>query len=203
MATDTEPVAETTYGGTFIFASICRPWAACSNDETRPVLCHPYLRRRNDGLWLLASDSYIAAAIKVNEGTEGTVQDGFVPRKVAKLIRRGCEATQLSPTAWKVIVEPGYHEATYDVAGLGIGTESKFPDLESIGLWDGPKAGAPFDDDIRLKFDPALTQRLNVALGGMYGRGIEARFYGPLTAIHYQGPFGDAFGLQMPMQMKG
>lgn len=190
---------ETTYGGTFTFPSLCRPWKACSTDETRPAFCHPYLYRRDDGLWLCASDTYIAVAVKVNEGPGAPVQDGFVPRKVAKLVRRGCEAKQLSATAWSVVVEPPYHEATYDLAGvLGSKPTSLADKLESVDLWGESSVASSksFGERITFAFNPTLTEHIHQALGGM---SLKATVVGPLAAIRYRARYSMGVGLQMPI----
>jgi hypothetical protein len=193
--------SEVTYGGTFTFPSMCRPWKACSRDETRPALCHPYVYRRGDDLWLCATDTYVAVAVKVSEGDGAPVRDGFVPREVAKLIRRGHKAEQLSETAWTVTVS-SYHEATYDLAGLlGSKPTPISEKLESVNLWgDTPVASTKgFDERITFAFNPTLTEHIHQALGG-YG-GLRATVVGPLAAIRYESRYSLGRGLQMPIRL--
>jgi hypothetical protein len=192
---------DVTFGGTFTLPSLCRPWKVCSNDETRPALCHPYVYRREDDLWLCATDTYVAVAVKVSEGDGARVRDGFVPRQVAKLIRRGHKAEQLSETAWTVVVSP-YHEATYDLAGLlGSKPTPISEKLESVDLWgDTPVASTEgFGERIKFGFNPTLTENIHQALGGQGG--LRATVVGPLAAIRYEARYSTGVGLQMPIRL--
>lgn len=177
----------------------CQPVKATSRDSYRPALRHAYLRRRDDGWWLLATDSYIALAINVQ--TAGEIVEGWVPRAVLKHMHgRGIySAEQLSATAWKLV--DGGTTMTFDVRAPTL----DFPDLSKLGLWEYEAALGVSE----IGMDPALTLRLSEGLGLKYV-GVRLEFttvdikgaqVSPMRVtggIHH---FPERVGLQMPVKL--
>lgn len=182
---------------TFTLPHGARPWKAASKDETRPVLCHGWLRERNDGWWLLTTDSYIACAVKVQ--TTGEIMEGQVPRAVLKLMHKGGDlAAQLPDRAWRV---------RYDGCEWTLrlpDAPPKFPNLAALGMWDDPDGGST--DTIGL--DSRLSCRLQQAMGS-HETGLCLRFTaGPngdpktsVVCVCPTGEPGDRRGLQMPVRL--
>lgn len=175
-------------------SSKCRPSEATSRDETRPILTHAYLKQRDDGMWLLASDSVIAVAIKVE--TTGDVEEGYIPRRALRMMERGRYVVQTAPNAWEHVRGDG-ERRTWTV-DLG-----PFPDLSKLFeglLWDGsalPEVGA---DGGLVGFDPDLAHRATMALGGWSYEPVTAQWYGPVKAIRWSCAT-DRFALQMPIKL--
>lgn len=181
---------------TFTLPRGARPWKAASKDETRPILCHGWLRERDDGWWLLTTDSYIACAVKVQ--TTGEIVEGQVPRAVLKLMRRGSAATQLADRAWRV---------RYDGCEWTLrlpDDPATYPDLAALGMWDDSD-GAQTDT---IGLYPRLSRRLQAAMGS-HETGVCFRFTaGPkddprtsVVRVCPTGEFGDRRGLQMPVRL--
>lgn len=181
----------------------CEPWKACSDDHSRPVICHGYLRQHDGAWWLLTTDSYIACALKVR--TSGDVREGFVPREAMEAmaeVRPVPQAEQINDRAWKVSVGDGH--ATFDLSSLV--APKGYPDLAKLGMWDY-EPGAPLG---AIGLDPRLTVRLSQALGfesPLRGIALEFTSYKgkPPTesAIRVTGGahFRDRIGLQMPVSL--
>lgn len=182
---------------TFTLPRGARPWKAASKDETRPILRHGWLREREDGWWLLTTDSSIACAVKVQ--TTGELVEGQVPRAVLKLMHKGgSAAVQLPDRAWRV---------PYDGADWTLrlrDAPAKYPDFANLGMWDDPVDGST--DTIGL--DPRLSRRLQEAMGS-HETGVCLRFTaGPkkdprlsVIRVHPTCPPGDRRGLQMPVRL--
>lgn len=182
------------FGGTITIPKGCKPSVCLDRDRVpRPVLRHAYLKRRNDGLWLVATDSYLAIGIKV----DGDAQEGFIPGGALRHMERGQESKQLSPTAWQVETEP-YATTTYDIAEA-IAGQKEYPDLENVGLWGGIDGGG-FSQEIAVGINPDLMKRVADGLGARNGCRFE--FFGPLRPIPVK-PLGhdDRVGLQMPIRL--
>lgn len=177
-----------------------RPWKACGG-PTRPALHHGYLHRRDDGLWLVMTDSYIAATIRVT----GDASPGYVPRDVMKHMTKGAQAVQLSATSWRVELRDGHRiydlaRRIYDPSDASDGS-AVAASLEKSGLWaeiqDLEVAPAAV-----VAFDPQLTLRLMQALGIRGGALLHLTGdHKPMrvTSPHYT----DRIGLQMPMRSPG
>lgn len=172
----------------------CKPSVACGTDERRPALLHAFLRRRDDGLWLLATDSYIAVALKVS----GDAEEGWVPREALERMEAGERGTQVSATAWTVTAPFGL--TTFDFAAA----ESwRPPTVEKI-LWGDREPQAMTD----VVLDLALTERLARAIGvdkggpgGSWGCRMELTgAEGPMRVTPLRDTSGDRFGVQMPVR---
>lgn len=197
--------SEPTYGGTIKIPYGCKPSKACSPDPVRPIIRHGYLRQRKDGLWLCATDAYIAVALKV----DGTATEGWVPRDVLALMERVAKHgkakltfEQISKTSWRVASADEAVVTVYDVAKeLGYGrsdTELTFPDLEA--MCDGLlfTAAELNGNPGAFGFNPKLLARIGEALGGP----VRAEVTAPLkplrlTAIGSE----DRVALQMPIRL--
>lgn len=142
--------------GRIIIPAGCKPWKACSTDETRPVLCHAYLREREDGWWLLATNSYIAMALKIEP--LGDLAEGWVPHRALKAIAAGRMTEQVDTMSWKVTTNTG-HEVIR-VPGV-IGEATTFPDLAAFGMWEYE----PGEPAAAIGMNPRLAWRLHQALG--------------------------------------
>lgn len=184
-----------------IIPSGCKPWKACSKDETRPVLCHAYLRERDDGWWLLATDSYIAMALKVEP--RGDLAEGWVPRRALKAIAANRLTEQVDAMSWKVTTNTG-HEVIR-VPQL-IGDTTTFPDLAKFGMWEYE----PGEPATAIGMNPRLAWRLYQALGfagTLGGAKLERTTYEAKTSgespfrvtggVH----FPDRIGLLMPVRL--
>ncbi len=179
-----------------------RPSKACSRDTTRPVICHGYLRRRADGLWLLSTDSYIACALKVH----GEAEEGFVPFGALRLLQRGYQGEQVSESMWTVRTDRGH--ITFDV-GESLGKTNPFPDFEKLGVWEGEAA----DPVAELGVNAHMTRRLAQALG--IGENDGCRYEMRKVPLMSPGAVGipamlrvtgghrypDRIGLQMPVRL--
>lgn len=141
---------------TIVIPAGARPSKACSRDTTRPVICHAYLKRRDDGLWLLATDSYIACALKVTAQPEA--EEGFVPFGALKLMQRGHRGEQVSDMEWRVRTDLGM--VTFDI-DLVLSNAKPFPDFYKLGVWGGEAAGPV----TTVGMNAHLTRRLAQALG--------------------------------------
>jgi hypothetical protein len=175
----------------------CKPWKACSGDETRPTLCHAYLREREDGWWLLATDSYIAAALKVEP--VGDLAEGWVPRRALKAIAANRLTEQVDAMSWKVTTNTG-HEVIR-VPQL-IGDSTAFPSLAAFGVWEYE----PGEPAAAIGMNPRLAWRLHRALGFVNGVKLERTTFNRkdagespfrVTAAH----FPDRIGLLMPVRL--
>lgn len=140
MSTDTAEARKTTQ---IRLPYRCRPSKACSRDDSRPLFGHAWLKGRDDGMWLLATDSYVAVALKV---TGDELVEGFIPFAALGAIERQELVSQVSPTAW-VVAHDGMTEVTYDVGDrLDFGSLPDFDKVCGGALFaDGPDlTGAPF-----------------------------------------------------------
>ena len=187
----------TEFGGTITVPKPCKPSKVCTKDFTRPTLQHAYLRKRKDGMWLLATDSYTAVAIKV----EGDAVEGWIPIDALKAMEAGKKGTQLSKTAWQIQTDTG--KVTYEIADeLSDGAATKYPDFEKLadgaifnGFNGAKREAAP------VGFNPTLLSNVAAALGAMK-LSLKADIVAPLrpirlTAIGYD----DRVGLQMPVRL--
>lgn len=132
--------------------------AAASTDDTRPVLCHPYLLVREGQGWLQATDAYQCVNLPV-ELDEGDVS-GSIPPYVLQAARMHthrsieprlhCEAERFRiPTKDGDIVYPRPHPH------LGV-----YPDIHQI------YSTKPDADRIEFGINPGLFQKAARALGG-------------------------------------
>lgn len=167
----------------------CEPSVVCSTDRTRPVLLHGYLRRRDDDLWLYATDSFIVVGLKV----DGDAREGWVPRPVLEALERGDLAEQVSETAWRVGMDG--MAVTYDIAGQ-VG-DVPFPTVSTF-LHDDMEPEAVQS----VGLDPALTDRLALGLGARWG--VVLSFSGQLRAFRVTStgyPATQRVGAQMPVRV--
>ena len=166
-----------------------KPWKACSQDETRPVLCHAYLRKRDDGWWLLATDAYIAIALKVEP--IGDLVEGWVPRRALKALAANRLAEQVDAMSWKITTNTG-HEVIR-VPGL-IGDTTTFPDLAAAGMWEYE----PGEPAAAVGLNPRLLWRVHQACGlaGSEGVKLERTTYKDKDAA--ESPFRVTFGVHSP-----
>jgi hypothetical protein len=193
MSTET---AATTRERSFILPWGCKPWLAACGPE-HPSFHHGYLYRREEGLWLLTTDSFIVCAIKV----DGDAEDGFVHRGVIKALARvNGEAVQLDDGSWRVDLPDGHR-----VFELPLLAGERFPTkvMEDAGLWD-PTARDYCAEVVAL--DPYLTVRLMKAMGlpRTGNGGVRLQLSGAEKAMrvtHLSYP--DRLGLQMPMRLNG
>lgn len=172
----------------------CKPSKACSTDQTRPILCHAYLRRHEGDLWLCAANSYIAVAIKVG----GEAEEGFVPVGALRLMERGQSAEQISTTAWRVKT-PSDGLVTFDITSRVEGASKNYPDFVDLGVWDR-KEGSPLAE---VGIDPGLMKQIGDAVGAGEA-GCRFEFIGPLKPIRVtplNDPDGDRVALQMPIRL--
>jgi hypothetical protein len=173
----------------------CKPSVVCGTDEQRPALLHAFLRKRDDGLWLLATDSYIAVALKVN----GDAEEGWVPREALERMEAGERGTQVSATAWTVTMP--YGRTTFDFAAGDGSVKRPTESLEKI-LWGEREPSATTD----VALDPALTERLSRAIGadkgsGYWGCRLELTGdTGPMRVTPLGDTSGERFGVQMPVR---
>ena len=186
--------------GTITIPRGCRPSMVCDCEGTRPVITHAYLHRREDDLWLLATDSYIACAIRVEEDN---ARDGWVPIGALRLMEQDEAAVQVSNTAWSVYTHEG--TITFDVAPQ-LGEDATFPITAVEPLLWGDHTEGPVSD---IRLDPALTVRLAEALGANMGCdpdrpswSVRLEFAGPLKPIRVTagGDAGGRIGAQMPVK---
>lgn len=163
----------------------CKPSKAVSTDWTHPNICHAYLRRHKGALYLCATDSFIAVALRV----EGDADEGYVPIGALRLMETGKTAEQLSPTAWKVTTPEGF--LTFDV-----GRGGNFPDFAGLGVWDKPDSGTL--DAVGM--NTTMMHRIGQALGARNGCRME--FVGPLRPIWVTPlSFDVGVALQMPIRL--
>jgi hypothetical protein len=106
----------------------CRPSKACDPGGPRPILEHARLAQRGEDWWLIATDSFIAVALKVT--TYGDVQEGWIPYKALRQLERGRTVEQLSATTWR-LAGHGYTEVRYDLGDRM--DHVKPPDFDTIG----------------------------------------------------------------------
>lgn len=190
--------AVSTAPGTITIPAHCKPSKAVSPERTRPVICHAYLRRRDGDLWLCATDSYIAVAVKVT----GDAQEGFVPVGALRLMERGQKAEQVSKTAWKVWTNEG--TVVFDIADKVDGAVA-YPDFDKLNVFDGPEADkAPLSPNgkFAIGIDHELIKRVGDSIGGK--RGLRFEFTGPLRAVRLV-PLQagtDRVGLCMPIRLE-
>lgn len=164
-----------------------KPSAACSDDDTRPSLMHGYLRRRDDGLWLYVTTSYIAVGLRVS----GEADEGWVPRRVLEAMEEGEQVEQISATAWRVPSDHG--RITHDVA-LHVHA-AKFPHLDTF-LHDD----LTFEALEGIALDPKWLSRVNDALG-YPPMGTSLRFTGAHRLIRVQKTGQtDRVGVLMPLR---
>jgi hypothetical protein len=194
-ATDTQPA---TYGGTISIPAGCKP-SVCVSKERRPTIANAYLRRRDDGLWLLATDSYIAVALKV----EGDAQDGHVPVGALRLMERGKHGEQLSATAWRVRSDEDA-VTTFDIAGKVAG-DNPYPNLDKVGLWGGDLPGVEsvkFNGRVTVGMNAGFMKRIADAFGSG-DTGCRFEMTGPLAAIRVAPLRTDieAVAIQMPIRL--
>lgn len=157
VANDPDATGPTTKP-TIILPAGVRPARACSSDTTRPMLCHAYLREREDGWWLLATDAYIAAAIKVE--AKGDVVEGYVPFGALSDMRYGGLANeQVSATAWAVLTERG--RIVYEIPEPVVSSAKPYPDFNVLGMWEGE----PAEPVAVIGMNPRFARRLALALG--------------------------------------
>lgn len=182
-----ERPADTAIGrGQILIPKGCKPSKACGTDQTRPILLHAYLRKRDNDTWLCMTDSYIAVALKV----EGDVEEGYVPIGALRLMENGKTGTQVSTTAWKVRMPDG--TLTFDC-----GQTHQFPDFAGLGVWDTFESGAV--DAIGMNGE--MMARISAALGAR--NGLRMDFIGPLRPIHVTplGLLDHGRALQMPIRL--
>lgn len=181
---------------TIVLPHGCKPSKAVSTDQTRPILCHAYLRRRKGDLWLEATDSFIAVALRC----EGTAKEGWLPVDVLKLMEREANRkvqrlcfTQDDEATWTVTDQSGLYQTvtTYMVPERSRG---KWPNLEALGLYDDPKVAEAVDP---FGFNPSLLANVGAALGGT----LRVDFQGPLKPIALRTQSGDGLALQMPVRL--
>ena len=186
-ATMDAPAQQPAAPGTLVIPKGCKPSKACGTDRTRPMLCHAYLRKHDDAMWLCMTDSFIAVALRV----ETDAIEGFVPIGVLKLMETGKEGVQVSPTTWKVTVPDG--TLTFDCADPRV---AKFPDFENLGVWDRQESNAV--DAIGMNGD--MMARISAELGAR--NGLRVDFLGPLRPLRVT-PLGFDVGvaLQMPIRL--
>jgi hypothetical protein len=193
-----KPKAEApTFGGTIDVPPRCKPSRALSKGDMRPILEHAYLRRRDDGMWLLMTDSYIAVGIKVN----GDAEEGWVPGPALKHIERGRNAEQLSDTSWRVDTEP-YASTVFDISKVVDGAK-EFPDLESVGLWDLDVKPTWNGDKPSVGMNPGFMKRIADSFGCGDDTGCRFDIAAPLRPIRVTPLRSDieAVGLQMPIRL--
>lgn len=70
--------------------------AACSPDMARPILARPQIIEHDKEKWLVATDSYIAVAMKVPD----VMHPGAVPLDAAKLLDKGKLGIQNEDLSW-------------------------------------------------------------------------------------------------------
>lgn len=194
MATTADPMTQTR---SITIPHRCKLSKVCSTDLTRPVLTHAYLRRRKDGMWLCATDSYIACAVRV----AGDADEGWVPIAALRLMERGQKNEQISETAWKVWVNDG--TVTFD-AEPNITGSSEPPDMgkPGIDLW-GEHGTRTATDVGAVGINPKLMERLGAGLGA-HSYGCRFDFYGdlrPILVTPLSSPERDRIGLQMPIRI--
>lgn len=163
----TDPVVEKVK--TIVLPAKCTPSAVCSRDQTRPILCHAYLKQRDDGLWLYATDSFVAIALKV----EGDAEEGYIPRGALKAMENRKLVVQDGPNTWSRTTKRSgaTHTQTWSV-DLG-----PFPDLATLGMFDRDPHD-PCPDPVC--FDAGLLASVGAALGN---NGLIIDCIGPLQPI--------------------
>lgn len=192
--TNVSKPAVVTYGGTISIPHRAQPSAACSKDHTRPILRHGYLRRRDDGsMWLLATDSYLAVAVKV----QGDAKEGWVPVAAMRLLERGQAGEQLSATSWRIQTNEG--AVTYDIEAQVAGS-TNFPCFEKLGVWGEDER--PEGDFNKFGVNPKFVERVGRAVGGT--ENIHLHLAGPLKPIRIRSRFlgDDAAALLMPIRIE-
>jgi hypothetical protein len=170
----------------------CKPSMACSTDETRPRITHGYLRRRDDELWLYATDSFIAVGLKV----EGNATEGWVPRPALEALERGAMCEQITPTAWRVREQ--HAVVTYDIGEAVVPNDkgrAMFPPMDSF-LHDEREPS----EVSTVAFDPALTVRLAEALGARRGVSFHFGSGQPVRVSANGRSVAERIGVQMPVR---
>lgn len=186
MTADPEPQ---TTPGSITIPPRCKPSKVCSTDRTRPVLCHAYLVEHDGALWVCAADGYIAVAVKV----DGHAAEGWIPIGALRLMERGQDAEQISPTAWRVQTNEGV--ITFDIEADVKG--ATFPDFKGLGVWDKREEGSVDAVGMNTKF----MQRIGEAIGAEHGCRFE--FIGPLRPIRVTSLGHDGrVALQMPIRLQ-
>ncbi len=182
--------------GTLELPAGCKPSKACSTDETRPTLCHGYLVKRDDGVWLCATDSYIAVALRV-AGPSSDLTEGWVPITVLRHLEEQdypAKAEQISTTAWRFSVDDV--TVTHDLDKL---PGSYPPNIANIGMWDD-EPGIALDS---ICLAPGLTARIGEALGAGHMGGLRYTFTRPLGAVRLRDPRDlGRRALQMPVRLE-
>lgn len=184
------------FGGTISIPARCKPSRALGTDVTRSVLTHAYLRRRQGALWLCATDSYIAVALKV----EGDAQEGYIPASALKQMERGKHGEQISETAWRIQTEP-YATTTFDVTDQLAGSKG-YPNFDDLHVWDDVTY-VWNGDPVSVGINPDLMKRIGDSFGT--GDHIGCRFDvpGPLKPIRVTPLRSSIEGvaLQMPVRL--
>lgn len=133
----------------------CKPSVALSKDETRPILCHAYLKRRDDGLWLYATDSFIAVALKV----EGDAEEGYLPGGALRVLEHGRPIEQDAPGKWsRTFKRAGQRQDIAWTVDLG-----DYPDFDALGVFNTDDRTGPRQPVL---LDPVLIKKVGRALGG-------------------------------------
>lgn len=188
------------WGGSLRLPAKCKPSKVASTDQTRPLLTHAYLRKHNDVMWLMTTDSYSAVAIKA----EGDAKEGWVPIGALRMIERGQEAEQLSATSWKITLPDGYQ--VFDCAS-GVTGSTQFPNLDALGLFEpAPKADGPAGGAVEFGLNPDILARLADGLGasGRYAGGLALHVHAPMKAVRAYAlghPATERVGLFMPIRL--
>lgn len=188
--------------GSIVIPGKCKPSQGASDDRTRPILTHAYLRRHDGDLWLCTTDSYIAIALKVT----GDAQEGYIPIGALRLMERGQKAEQVSTTAWKVWTKEG--TVVFDCDDSISGTTA-YPDLAKLGIFEQQEKNQhdPIAPDKagrwQVGMNPKFMKRIADALGaGDYGCKFE--FVGqlkPIRVLPLQGSGSDRIALLMPIRI--
>lgn len=171
----------------------CKPSKAASTDRTRPILTHGHLRHHDGAMWLCTTNSYIAAAVKIEAG--GDVMEGYIPIGALRLIEAGRTAWQVGPTAWKVVTPDGF--LTYDCGDIRGRSPGEYPGFKSLGVWDPPKAA----DVSEIGMNTTYMHQIGQAIGAR--NGCRMQFVGPLRPV-WVTPLGvthEAVAIQMPIRM--
>ncbi len=196
MSTQTEKPA--TYGGSIVIPHRCKVSQVCSKDYTRPILTHAYLRGREDGLWICATDGYIACAVRVSSDVRDA-EEGWVPIGALRHMEAGRAAVQMSHTAWRITTNDGY--ATFDVLPT-VTEDNVFPDLEKLNVWGTEGTFEPAFV-LAMGINPKLMARLGAGLGA-HDYGCRFEFMGALKPIRVtplSSPDADRVGLHMPIRL--
>lgn len=170
---------------TIILPLDVKPWKACGEAHW-PHIHHGWLHRRDDGLWLVTTDSFIACAIRV----EGDAEEGWVNHGAMRWLAKGRAGVQVGETRWQ-FERDGFR--VFDVGDL-----EPFPMDALGGLWDtddGAKCSV-------IGLDPRRLSTLAKALGA--GDRLQVELTGPRAAIRVTVPgrLGH-IGVLMPVVLDG